>query len=482
MRKCVFAVLFGLFFTCIGCFALPVRWKVEGIGIKGRGDSLVVSVNWRFVGDELEPKAAIVARLSLRNTLGEILMRPVVVYGEKAFYGNDLASGDTRERGYLFEGTVGAVSSEESFLYESWMDTLRVSLAVYEWTPRTGQFLISAANKWTFTKPKMPEEPIFPWKMKVPVRNNGERRELSFSAPVAFSDYSTKFSIEEGNNVEDIGDFLDKLKVLTSSGSFDIKSSSLSLSLPPEGNSSDVLRRSRSCAQSLFSYLQRAGAFKDSAPERVGKGEDWDGVREWISRSQFQDDERVAEILSWKGRDDEMAWALAREKPIVWENLVGRCFPTLGRVTYKASYVPKVFYRANFIMPVFEEVPEALTPFDFYQLSQLFDEHSDRRLEVLSVGAELNTDSRELNMDAAMGYILSGNARAAGPFLRYIGESDDAKYVYACWLFYSKRYDEALGILDYLRERNPDYGSVWVYVEPFVKWASNQVEWDKGFN
>ena len=53
MRKCVFAVLFGLFFTCIGCFALPVRWKVEGIGIKGRGDSLVVSVNWRFVGDEL---------------------------------------------------------------------------------------------------------------------------------------------------------------------------------------------------------------------------------------------------------------------------------------------------------------------------------------------------------------------------------------------------------------------------------------------
>lgn len=461
---------------------IPVRWSIDRLQVEGRGDSLRVSVDWTFKGDDIDPNVAIVAVLTLRNTVGEARLAPVGIYGYKAFYEGYVASEDERERSYLYESGGISFHCEDSFLYESWMDTLRVSIDLSQWSRRGGLFPVSSAAKWTYTKPKKPEEPVFPWMPLAPKKSNDIPRELEFSSQVTFPEVSSKFDIEDGNNVEEIGDLLDKVKAFTSSKSFDVRSSSLSVSLPPSGDSSGSLKRSRSCAQSLFNYLQRAGAFKVSVPEKVGLGEDWDGVRDWVSRSPYQDDSRLMEILSWKGKDDAMARALVREKPTEWENISERCLPLLGRAVYRASYIPRSFMRPNFVIPVFEELPEALTPYDFYYLSTIYETGSDKWLEVMTTGAKFNPSDEHLCMDVAMAYSLAGNPRAAAPFLRNIGESDDAKYVYCVWLFASGRYREALEILDYLREKNPSYGQVWVFMEPLAKWYSNDVIWEKSFN
>ena len=91
-------------------------------------------------------------------------------------------------------------------------------------------------------------------------------------------------------------------------------------------------------------------------------------------------------------------------------------------------------------------------------------------------------ESEELNMDVAMALIRAGKERLAVPFLRNIGESDDAKYVYAAWLFRNGRYDEALDIFEVLRGRAQKYGEVWAYLEPFVRWKTGNVGWERAYN
>ena len=459
-------------------FAGPgdVRFSLDRMFVKGSGDVLEVLVDWSFHG-KMDDGAALIVKLSLRSDLGEVNLAPVVVYGRKAFYGKEVASGDERENAFLMDGETVSFGCRDVFPYEQWMDTVRVSMAVYEWTKRTGPFLVSSSSRRTFVKPRRPEEPVFSWEMKEPSDGGGDIRTVTFESPVLFDGKSTKFDIEYGNNLETIGGFIPKVRSVASSKLFSVKSSSLGVCLPPEEDAAAVRKRSVACAQSLYSYMQRAGAFKQSVPQRVAGGEDWKGVREWVERSEFGADERIREILSWEGRDDEVFSFLSREKPAAWEKIVDLCLPSLGRVVYTVSYKPLVFSKPNFVIPVYEEVPEALSPHDFFYLSGLYEELSEDWFDVICTGAALNPGSEELNMDAAMGFILSGSIHGAVPYLRHVGSSDDGKYVYALWLFKSGRYAEALDIFKTLDGRKGPYQSIWMNVYPFAKWIMNDLEW-----
>lgn len=477
MRKTVLVLCLLTIAFCSYGQEIP-RYSVDRMSVSGRGGSLAVVIDWSFTGN-VGDNSALVMKPSIKGKLGEASLSPVVVYGKKAFYGKQVASGDDRENAYLLEGGRVSFRCEDVFPYEQWMDTVRFTLAVYDWTKRTGLFLLASSSKWTYAKPGKPEEPELPWEMLSPVPDMPDTpRTVSFEAPVVFDGKSAKFDIGYGDNLGEIGPFIDKVKSVASSKSFSVKSSSLSVSLPPEANSTSLMKRSSQCAQSLYGYMQRAGAFRSSSPVRKGAGGDWDGIREWVLRSRFADDERISEILSWEGREDAMWEALSREKPVAWEELQSRCFPSLGKAVYTASIKPVTFPKPNFVIPFFEDIPEVLSAYDFYYLSTLYDVCSDDWMNVICTGAELYPESEELNMDAAMGWIRLGNTHAAVPYLRHIGMTDNGKYVYACWLFYSGRYGEALDIFRTLSERNVSYSDVWRAVYPFSKWVTNEVEWN----
>lgn len=478
MRRIVL-FLVGIVLLALPSLAAPsvVGYSMDRVSIRGCGDSLSVKIAWSFNG-RIDDGSAFIVRPVLRGSLGEVALSPVVVYGRKLFYGMDVASGDERENAFLFEGEKLSVSCEDMLPYESWMDTVRLSLTAYDWTKRTGAFLVSASQRSVYTKPGRPEKPAFPWTMRDPGKGSEETRTVVLSCSVAFVEKSSRFDIEEGDNLEEVTGFIRKVRSIAGSKLFSVRASSLSVSVPPEGNNVVSRKRSAACAQSLFTYMQRAGVFRYSVPQRKGAGEDWDGLREWIDRSEYCDDERIHEILSWEGREDEMYSTLSREKPVAWEAISARCLPGLGRAEYSVSFKPLEFSRPNFVMPVFEEVPEALSPHDFFYLAGLYEEGSDQWLEVICEGAQLNPLSEELNMDAAMGHVLAGNTRAAVPYLRHIGQSDAGKYVYALWLFSSERYAEALDILHHLSDRDSIYQEVWNEVAPYSVWVMNRCDWE----
>lgn len=469
---------------CIVAFgAQPdVRWSIDRVSIEGCGDSLSVNITWSFSEGLVGDNNALVVMPSLRSEMGQAQLTPVAVYGDKVFYQGVFASGKSVENRYVKYRDRLQFTCHDMIAYSPWMDTVRVALSVYRWSRRGGLTLLSSSQKSTYAKPREPEEPSFPWSAKAPRRFPDRTRTVVLDCPVAFAEGSSVFDISYGGNSEEVPSFLKKVKVVSCGKKYNVKSSRLSVALSPDlaGNRPEAL--SKQCAQSLFSYFQKVGAFKLAVPERSGLGADWNDVKTFVESTAFAEDERLMEIISSDMADGKKGETLRREKPLAWEFLQQRCFPALGRAFYEVTYAPLLFSQPWFVTPVYEDVPEMLTPYDFYYLATDFREDSDDWLAIMTTGARLNEDDPVLNMDVAMSYIRNGSYRGAVPYLRHIGDSDEAKYVYAVWLYHAGRLGEAFDIFEYLKDRGAPYSGIWISAGPFIQWYTNYVKWEKIYN
>ena len=464
-----------LSFPAAEALAVP-RWRIDRMEVYGRGDSLHVVTAWTFLEGSVGDNEALVACASLKGSMGEALLTPVCLYGSKLFYAGTQVSGYGGERRILKRKESVSFECEDVFAREPWMDTVRVTLKVHEWNKRKGAVPLYTSKLWTYIRPRGPEFGGFPWKMLAP-RRPGQTYEVRIECPLGFSSGATKFDIDDGTDEEELERFLQKVKRLSSSKTFTVKKSSLSVFLPPGG--SDVSKRSKSCSESLFTYLKRQGAFSTYVPQRTGGGEDWTGVIERASVISLGEDEALMNILEGKTTSKDRLGTLRRQKPEALKVLEEACIPYSGRAVYTATVTPLGYIRKELYRPVFDDVPEALSQYDFFSLSSVYEEGSDEWLEVMMTAAELSPFSEELNMNLVMALLKMGNTRAAVPYLRNIGESDNAKYVYAAWLFENGRYDEALGMFDFLARRSKSYSDIRFELEPYIHWKTERVDWEK---
>lgn len=461
----------------------PLAWSLDKIEVVGRGDSLSVTFSWTVSNWEMPENKAVVMMPALRGVMGELALRPVAVYSRKLAMDEKtpLASGRRNELSIRNVPHKISFKTSDVLPRQSWMDTVRLSLSVYEWSKRDGLVLRATSQRGTFVRPKRPEDAQFPWTMKVPERATGSFREVEIECPVDFEDGFYRFDIDYGGNSAEMESFLSKVKALSSSKRFEVRSSSLILTVPPEGNPKESLKLSKNRVNSVYSYMSKQGAFKVYQPAKVGAGEDWDGVTEWVSRSAFQDDARLQEILSWSGREAEKLETISREKPAAWEEIFKRCIPYLGSVKYSVSYRPLSFSQSRFVIPVYDEMPEFLLPYDFWYLASSYGQGTPEWLEVMMTGASLHPENEALNMDVVMALIQAGRVNTASEYLRNVGSSVEGKYVYAVWLYNAGRYDEALELLEFLKDKGSMYMEVWMMAEPFISWYTGNVAWERKY-
>lgn len=455
-------------------------WSLDSMDVEGRGDSLAVTLVWSFHNWEIAPQKAVVLSPSLRNGERFASLTPVSVYGRRAALQPGLppASGVAAERSVTDLTEPVTLRVEDVIPYSEWMDTVRVSLSVSEWSRRDGLVLRSNSQRGVFVRPARPADPEFPWAPFEPAPEPDGFIDLSYSVPVSFPEGSSKFEISLQDT--DLWEgFVSKVKAFSSSGDFAVRSSSLELTVPPTGISKESVKLSVSRVKSVYSFLAGSGCFRYEKADRVGGGDDWDGVREWVSRSRFVGDERLMEILSWEGKNDAKAGALRDEKPVIWEMLSESCFPSLGRVEYIVYIRRPQFADPGFVEPFYESVPETLSAHDFWYLSTLYEVGSPQWRDIVCTGAGFHPEDRELNLDAAFALMDAGRLNAASEYLRNAGMDDRARYAYAVWLYRMDRYDESIRIMEQLRRRSVVYGPVMDAAVPFIRWQKNLVKWER---
>ena len=309
-RTVIFALLAGasLLLPRPALAAPPktLGWSLDAVEVTGRGDSLAVALTWTFSDWNVAPTKAMVFSPSIRKGNSFASLTPVSVYGRKTAQPlRQKASGNDGEMSVLNVSRPVRVRTLDVIPLQDWMDTVKVTLAVSEWSKRDGLVLRSTSQRGVFLKPEKPADFVFPWDDREPHRDSQPFGELSFSVPVRFAGAaSTKFDPSEGTDAYLLEEFLRKVKVFTSDGLLKLRSSALVVTVPPEGVARESVKISRGRAASLYSYLAKKGAFRirSVTTSRVGGGEDWEGVREWVSATRYGGDQRLMEILSWQVR------------------------------------------------------------------------------------------------------------------------------------------------------------------------------------
>ena len=487
-RRLIPAALLALLLSVPGRLAgasAPFVWSLDAIAVRGRGDSLSVSLTWTFRNWNVEPSKAVVFAPSVRSGERSVPLRPVSVYGRKAaqLSSRPFASGNARECSVLEIVPDESFTTVDVFPKQDWMDTLKVCLSVYDWSRRGGLVLKSTSQRAAFCKPPRPDDPSFPWSLLVPFDDPSETRELVFSAPVSFEGNRMDISNMKMDRVDEYLLFQEKVKEVSSTRRFTVRQSELTLTAAPCGDAKAATKQTRTRVNAVYSYLQKTGLFRVHVPRCTGGGEDWKGVADWVGTSRFRDDERLREILSLNLGPEYAFEALGREKPAAMEALGKDCFPYLDRITYRAVIRPAKFREPKFIQPVYDKVPEALSAKDFWTLSSDYRKGSDQWTDILLTGALLHPEDGRLNYDAAMALLDSGTTAGVVPLLRNLGSpesgglSAEGEYAYAVWLFRSGRLAEALERLGRLKDKSVFYRSVWEQAAPFIDWYTDRVDW-----
>ncbi len=473
------------------CLCLPspaaprgrsLGWSLDAVCVRGLGDSLSVSLTWTFTDWNVDAAKAVVLSPQVRNGDHVVTLRPVSVYGRRSARTADrlVASGNRAELPVVDLSRTVTVMTEDVFPRSEWMDTLRLVLSVSEWSRRGGLVLRSTSQRGVYVRPPRPAEPSFPWHPLEPVPDGARTRELLLSAPVSFAAGSQRFdaSLQSGEGADALRLFASRLKALSSSKRYRVLSSEIAVTAAPSGDPKAAAKLTRGRASSVSSYLRGQGAFRVSSPALRSGGEDWDGVRDWVEASPYRGDARLAEILSLGLGSGYVYSTLAREKPAVMDALREECFPSLSRVWYRASVRAPSFAGPGFVRPVFEELPELLSAWDFWYLSTGYDRADPRWLDATLEGASLRPEDARLSYNAVMGLLDRGEVRAAAVYLRNVPlSSDDGKYAAAAWMFRTGQYADALDCLEFLKGHSAFFGQVWEEAEPFVRWFCGDVDW-----
>ena len=458
-----------------------LSWSLDGIRVEGRGDSLAVSLDWSIKDWNVAPSKAMVFSPVVKNGDRMVSLTPVAVYGQKVAQQVDrrLASGSEEEYSVVDVSSPVRFSTEDVFPYREWMDTVRVILTVSEWSRSTGLVLMSISQKGEYIRPEEPDAFVFPIYLAEPAEDNLLFRDLTLEAPVHFSGKSVKYDPYYESNDFGMEEFRRKVMAFSSTRDYAVRSSSLVLTVPPEGNVRENVKLSRSRVAAVYGYLYREGLFRTVQPSRIGGGEDWEGVLRWVRNGRFGGDEELVSILSCDLSGDAKAQKLRLEKPVLWDILSSDCLPFLGKVEYNVSFKSLVFTSPESIVPYFERMPEALSAKDFWVLSSQYSFGSAKWLDVIRTGAELHPECPELSLDAFYGLMDAKEFNAASVFLRNMGESDRALYATAYWFYWMERYDECLDVLSKLQYKELKYGDIYDRALPYIKWHTNRVRWVK---
>lgn len=460
--------------------AKPFDWSLSKTEICSGLDSMRVTLEWSFNDWEIRPASAMVFSITLKGRNGSLRLRPVVVYGKKASRNaSSIVASGQRDEIAVTDVSEPVILTQTDCFPISALDTLSLYLEVSEWTKGGGRAVRSTSKRGTFCRPPLPEEFRFTWDEIVPEPYTDMYRDLDIVFPIRFENGSQRFSMEYAENAENVMNILPLLKALTSSRTFTLRDASLSLYIPPVGKNKESVKLSRQRVQSLYASLLKQGAFLLYKPQCLGRGEDWDGVRQWVDGSRLRGDERLQEILSWKGKDDAKAGAILSEKPVVWDILREHCFPGLGRAVFHVSYRPLSFKTPHFIATVYEQIPQALTARDFYLFSAVHERGSKEWMNILLTGMYYCPDDGALTYDAVMALLDAGETMEASKHLRDITDSARRLYAQSYWCYLTERYEECAATLEMLASISDDFIETYETAVPFINWIRGKVPWRK---
>ena len=228
----------------------------------------------------------------------------------------------------------------------------------------------------------------------------------------------TKIYPEYRNNPEELKKIIATIDLVKNDKNTEITEIDIEGYASPEGSYNTNARLAQGRAEALKTYVQELEHFEKDFIKVTSVPEDWQGLREYVEKSNFAQKEEMLSIIN-----NEALSYDARELRLrtidggkAYATLLKECYPSLRHSDYKVQYVVRGF-SVDEAREIITKRPQQLSLNEMFQVAQTYESGSEEFNEVFEVAVRMFPDDPTANINAAAIELQQRNWKQAEKYL-----------------------------------------------------------------
>lgn len=223
----------------------------------------------------------------------------------------------------------------------------------------------------------------------------------------------------------------------------------------PEGPYDNNIRLAKGRTEALKTYVQQLYKFPAGFINTSYEPEDWDGLRDYVVKSNIENREGILAIIDSNLAPDPKNTKIQKTYPVQYDFLLKNVYPALRHSDYTIKYNIKKYTTVEEIAAVLQTNPKRLSLDELYVLARNYEPGSREYNDVLETAARLFPNSVNANVNAANAAMLRGDYAQAQNYLSKVAGAPEADYARGNLLMLQGDYNGAAAIFRKLAPSMP---------------------------
>lgn len=221
----------------------------------------------------------------------------------------------------------------------------------------------------------------------------------------------------------------------------------------PEGPYENNVRLAMGRTEALKEYVRQMYSFDPEIMFTTYEPEDWEGLRDWLERSDLAGSGAILDIVNSGLAPDVKEAEIKTRFPKQYKVLLDSVYPGLRHSDYTVRYKIKTYVDIEELKVVYRNTPDRLRPVDFYRIAQTYPQGSAEYEEVLLKASEVYPHDPQASVNAANILLRRGDIEGASDKISYAGESGEAYYTRGLLALSTGDFDRASLLLGKAQEK-----------------------------
>lgn len=388
------------------------------------GDSLYISFRLSSGNMDISSNKSLRLVPMLVNGDSVYTMQPVIVAGKRQY----IASQRRKDRGMLVRNGKDSMQIDyrTAVAYSKWMNTSDVVMS-FDWCgcggdPYSHDNML--LNRISLEVPEYKFHPLMAF--AVPEVEAVKHREESGRAFLDFPVNQTTIYPEYRRNVSELKKINSTIDIVRNDTNTVITSICIHGYASPEGSYANNKRLAQGRAEALKQYVRSQYGFADSIFTVQSTPEDWQGLRDFVSKSSVAYREEVLSVIDSKHSEDEKSRMLEKiDNRKTYLYLLNNVYPALRHSDYTVNYTVRPFNVDEAARLLYVR-PQLLSLNEMFMVANKYELGSEEFNKVFEIAVHLFPDDETANLNVANIYLAEGNWQRAERYISKCGDSPKA--------------------------------------------------------
>lgn len=405
--------------------------------LKRQGDSLSIDLRFDMAVLTLSPRRTLTLTPTLRSKEGDVLELPeIVIKGANQYkvYKREMALMSEKERELSNAFTYAVVKSGESrwnfrYLhavpYQEWMagSVLEIKEDLCNCDGREQELDVEEVAV-------IESIPIYTIKPHIayvqPEVEAIKKRDVENECNLDFEVSKTTIREEYGNNLKELTKIQNMIDDIKNTKNVVITSLSIIGFASPEGSLVTNKRLSEERARSLVNYLSRQYDFPDTIYHVEFGGENWEGLKKFVEKSDMDYKYEVMSILNNNDSNEKNKIRLQRlGRGVPYRYLLREVYPSLRKANCKIEYEVKGF-SLDEAREVIKTKPELLSLNEMYLVANSYEKGSTDYIDVQNTILKFYPQDETFLLNAAAAELAENRLSEAEKLLKGVKQKSPA--------------------------------------------------------